>query len=92
MGLCYYALGWRKVPYLETTTVTYYHSENTMNKGFDNIGDRLKEDSCFLHRKRIANIQGPAFIMFLLSDQKAQFLLEDKLLIAPFSFLLPSKV
>ena len=47
MGLCYYALGWRKVPRLETTTVTYYHSENTMNKGFDNIGDRLKEDSCF---------------------------------------------
>ncbi|CAG9878791.1 hypothetical protein BOVA115_2818 [Bacteroides ovatus] len=40
MGLCYYALGWRKVPRLETTTVTYYHSENTMNKGFDNIGDR----------------------------------------------------
>jgi len=38
MGLCYYALGWRKVPRLETTTVTYYHSENTMNKGFDNIG------------------------------------------------------
>ena len=37
MGLCYYALGWRKVPRLETTTVTYYHSENTMNKGFDNI-------------------------------------------------------
>jgi len=47
MGLCYYALGWRKVPRLETTTVTYYHSENMMNKGFDNIGDRLKEDSCF---------------------------------------------
>ena len=70
MGLCYYALGWRKVPRLETTTVTYYHTEYTMNKGFDNIivvkdmkeavnasyqiakgfdniGDRLKEDSCF---------------------------------------------
>ena len=37
MGLCYYALGWRKVPRLETTTVTYYHTEYTMNKGFDNI-------------------------------------------------------
>ena len=71
---------------------TYHHSECTMNKQFQKGGDRLKEDSCFLHRKRIANIQGPAFIMFLLSDQKAQFLLEDKLLIAPFPFLLPSKV
>ena len=63
MGLCYYALGWRKVPRLETTTVTYYHSENTMNKGFDNIGDRLKEDFRFLYMKRIAEYaELPAFI------------------------------
>jgi len=46
MGLCYYALGWRKVPRLETTTVTYYHSENTMNKGFDNIGEDYPQTIC----------------------------------------------